>query len=203
MSTLCSAVAENNVRYMCGVFWRGKEETETLFKRLRACEDGVFFQPFWTDVSHDRFNEDEMAAVAARFGVMPKHASYIAVYPAYLVVLGPSKEVTRPEFWRQPSWNDKLFPRGSGIERGLYDVSDVPQLPQRNEVAIRDFLPLKQKLAPLWRWRKGVHQLLLWVGSSRPSGKCALNNFAAKAWFHQRKGDLSPPRSRQKARRGR
>ena len=61
---------------MCGVFWRGKEETETLFKRLRACADGVFFQTFWTDESHDGFNDDEMAAVAARFGVVPKNASY-------------------------------------------------------------------------------------------------------------------------------
>jgi hypothetical protein len=158
---------------MCGVFWRGKEETETLFKRLRACEDGVFFQPFWTDVKHDRFNDVEMAAVAACFGVVPENASYIAVYPAYLVVLGPSKEVTRPEFWRQPSWNDKLFPRGSGIERGLYDVSDVPQLPCPCPRGIRDFLPLVQKPAPLNKWKKGVHQLLLWVGYSRPSRKSA------------------------------
>ena len=82
----------------------------------------------------------------------------------YLVVLGPSKEVTRPEFWRQPSWNDKLLPPGSGIERGLYDVSDVPQLPCPCPRGIRDFLPLVQKPAPLNKWKKGVHQLLLWVG---------------------------------------
>ena len=80
VTSVCSAVAENDVRYMCGVFWRGKEETEKLFKGLRACADGVFFQTC---------------------------GSYIAVYPAYLVVLGPSKEVTRPPFWRQPSWNDR------------------------------------------------------------------------------------------------
>ena len=75
VTSVCSAVAENDVRYMCGVFWRGKEETETLFKRLRACEDGVFFQPFWTEESRGRFSDDEMAAVAARFGVVPKNAS--------------------------------------------------------------------------------------------------------------------------------
>jgi hypothetical protein len=28
-----------------------------------------------------------------------------------------------------------------------------------------------QKLAPLNKWKKGVHQLLLWVGYSRPSKK--------------------------------
>ena len=44
VTSVCSAVAENDVRYMCGVFWRRKKETETLFKRLRACEGGVFFQ---------------------------------------------------------------------------------------------------------------------------------------------------------------
>ena len=70
------------MRYIFGVFWRGKEETETLFRRLNVCEGGLFFQPFWTDVSHNRFNGTEMAAVAARFGVVPKNASYIAVYPA-------------------------------------------------------------------------------------------------------------------------
>ena len=117
---------------MCGVFWRGREETETLFKRLRACADGVFFQPFWTDESHDRFNDDEMAAVAARFGVVPKNARYIAVYPAYLVVLGPSGEVSRPEFWSQPSWSDELFPHGSGIQSGLGNLSVIPQLPPYN-----------------------------------------------------------------------
>ena len=46
---VCSAVVENRVRYICGLFWRPKSETEFLFKQLRACEDGLFFQPFWTD----------------------------------------------------------------------------------------------------------------------------------------------------------
>ena len=103
VQSVCRTIEEYQVRYICGVFRCGKEETETLFKRLRACEDGVFFQTFWTDESHDRFNDDEMAAVAARFGVVPKNARYIAVYPAYLVVLGPSKDVARPPFWYQPS----------------------------------------------------------------------------------------------------
>ena len=51
---VCSIIEQQHVRYICGVFWRGKEETETLFKSLRACEDGVFFQPFWTEEIHDR-----------------------------------------------------------------------------------------------------------------------------------------------------
>ena len=101
------AVAENKVRYLCGVFWRERWETEMLFKRLRACTKGIFFQPFWTDEGHATLNKAETAAVAARFGIVTQNVNKIAVYPAYLVVLGPSKEVTRPEFWRQPSWNDR------------------------------------------------------------------------------------------------
>ena len=61
---------------MCGVFWRGKEETEKLFKRLNVCEGGLFFQPFWTEDADDRLTDEDMAAVAARFGVVPKNASY-------------------------------------------------------------------------------------------------------------------------------
>ena len=80
----------------------GREETETLFKRLRACEDGVFFQTFWTDESHDRFNDDEMAAVAARFGVLTHHVQSIATYPAYVVMLGPCTEVVVTSTWDAP-----------------------------------------------------------------------------------------------------
>ena len=93
---------------------------------------------------------------------------FIAVYPAYLVVLGLSKDVTRPNMWEQPNWDSKLFPCKSGIEMGLRGVPDVPQFPEHGEVT-RDFRPLSQKHAPLDLWKKGVHQLLLWVGSSRPS----------------------------------
>ena len=96
VESVCHAVETNAVRYMCGVFLRGQEETATLFKRLRACKDGVFFQPFWTEQSHDTYSDAQMAAVATRIGVVPKNVRYIAVYPAYLVVLGPSKEVIRP-----------------------------------------------------------------------------------------------------------
>ena len=174
LQNVCSAVEANEVRYMCGVFWRGKEETEELFRRLGACEDGIFFQPFWTDVSHGKFSDDEMAAVAARFGVLQHNASYLVLHPAYFVVLDPSKEVIRPEFCTQPRWDDELFPR-QAIQSGLVDVSEVPQLPQRNEVKLPDSLPLTQKKAPLHLWKKGVHQLLLWVGSSRPSRKCRRN----------------------------
>ena len=104
---------------------------------------------------------------------------YIAVYPAYLLKLGPSKDVSRPKMWRQPSWDGKLFPRKSGIESGLCELSNVPQLPDMNEVA-RDFLPLKQKPVPLSKWKKGVRQLLLWVGYSRPSRKSA---YYSHVWF--------------------
>ena len=179
MTAVCSAVAENEVRYICGVFWRGKEETEKLFKRLNVCEGGLFFQPFWTEDDDTRFSDEDMAAVAARFGVVPKNARYIAVYPAYLVVRGPSKEVSVPAIWAQPWWTGELFPCGSGIERSLRHLSDVPQVPQTNEVILQDCLPLKQKLAPLWRWKRGAHQLLLWVGYSRPSKKCA---YDSRAW---------------------
>jgi len=178
------AIEENNVRYLCGVFWRGKRETETLFKRLRACANGVFFQPFWTDEGHATLNKAETAAVAARFGIVTQNVNKIAVYPAYLVVLGPSGEVSRPEFWSQPSWSDELFPHGSGIQSGLGNLSVIPQLPPYNAPVwcTQDFLPLVQKRAPLEKWKKGVHQLLLWVGYSRPSRKSAKDR---EAWWNR------------------
>ena len=185
MSMVCSAVAESKVHYICGVFWRKKDEIETLFKQLGACESGVFFQPWWTHDRHDKFDAHEMAALGARFGVVPQNASYIVVYPAYLVVLGTrADEVTRPELWRQPGWQDELFPHGSGIQRGLKDLSVVPQLPEHIAPGgiTRAFLPLIQKQAPPQKWIKGVHQLLLWVGYSRPSRRCAK---AREAWWNR------------------
>ena len=49
MNHVCRENGEAQVRYICGVFWCGKEETETLFKRLRICKEGMFFQPFWIE----------------------------------------------------------------------------------------------------------------------------------------------------------
>ena len=43
-----SAVAEYQVRYICGVFSRGKKDTEKLFKELNIGQGALFFQPFWT-----------------------------------------------------------------------------------------------------------------------------------------------------------
>ena len=116
--------------------------------------------------------DEYMAAVAARFGVVSDNVKYISVYPAYLVVRGPSTDVGRPHISEQPWWDGKLFPCGSGIEKGLRALSDVPQLLEKNEVRFRDFLPLKQKLAPRCLWTTGVHQILRRVGCSRPSKRC-------------------------------
>ena len=98
---VCYAVESNEVRYLCGVFWP-QSRPETLFKRLRACEDGVFFQPFWTEDCDDKVGDDEMVAVAAHFGVVSDNVKYISVYPAYLVVRGPSTDVSRPHISEQP-----------------------------------------------------------------------------------------------------
>ena len=116
---------ENRVRYICGLFWRPKSETEFLFKQLRACEDGLFFQPFWTEEKQGGFNDDEAAAVAAHFALVQTNASYVAVYPAYLVALGPSA-VRRPWMSDQPNWDSKLFPCGSSIEKGPPHVVQCP-----------------------------------------------------------------------------
>ena len=177
---VCSAVAGDQVRYLCGVFWRGKEDTEPFFKILRAGEYGLPFQPFWTEEPQYGFNNDEVAAVAAHFNVVQQDASYVAVYTAHLVALGPSV-VKRPWMSEQPAWSDKLFPCGSSIEKGLRTLSNVPQLRQKNEGASTHALPLTQQKACLDNWTKGVHQVLLWVGDSRSSIKCASSGWAAGA----------------------
>ena len=84
LSMVCSAVAAEQARYVCGVFWRGKDDTELFFKRLGAGDYGFFFQPFWTEEPQDGFNDDEVAAVAANFNVVPKDTSYVAVHPRVL-----------------------------------------------------------------------------------------------------------------------
>ena len=74
--------------------------------------------------------------------------------------------------WDAPNWNGKLFPCGSRTEKGFRDLPAVPQLPEKDEGTFGDALPLvRQRKAPLDKWKKGVHQILIWVGFSRPSKK--------------------------------
>ena len=143
-----SAVADFQVRYICGVFSRGKKDTEKLFKELNIGQGALFFQPFWTedaDGSSDasRLTDEDMAAVAARFEMgVPKHVKLVAVYPAYVVVRGPSQDVSVPLISNQPSWSNYLFRDGSGIEKGLGRLVDVPRLPQgKSQVDLQDSLP--------------------------------------------------------------
>ena len=173
MNHVCREIEEAQVRYICGVFWCGKEETETLFKRLRVCKDGMFFQPFWKEEPQEGFNDDEFDAAAVRFDMsVPKNARFIAVFPAYLVVLGPFSSISRPHMSDAPNWNGKLFPYGSRTEKGFRDLPAVPQLPEKDEGTFGDAIPLvRQRKAPLDKWKKGVHQILIWVGFSRPSKK--------------------------------
>ena len=84
--------------------WEG--DTEKLFKDLNIWEGDLFFQPFWTahadgdaDGSSDasRLTDETMDAVAARFEMgMTKNVKPVAVYPAYVVVRGPSQDVSVP-----------------------------------------------------------------------------------------------------------
>ena len=172
MTPVCRAIVEAQVRYICGVFWSGKKETETLFKRLRICKAGMFFQPFWIEEPQEGFNDDEFDAAAARFDMIAKNARLIAVFPAYLVVLGRFSSISRPGMWDAPNWNGKLFPCGSRTEKGFRALPAVPQLPEKDEGTFGDAIPLVwQKKAPLDKWKKGVHQILIWVGYSRPSKK--------------------------------
>ena len=126
--------------------------------------------------------DKDMAAVADHFGVVPENVRWVSFYPAYVLARGFLMDVSVPAIRDQPYWPSTLFPYKSGIERGLRHLSDMPKLRQayRSHNMPRIDLPLKQKLAPLQKWITGVHQLLLWMGYSRPSqssfeGKLELN----------------------------
>ena len=44
VETVRTAVAVRHVRYICGVFWHGRVETENLFLKLGVRASGLFFQ---------------------------------------------------------------------------------------------------------------------------------------------------------------
>ncbi len=139
-----SAVADFQVRYICGVFSRVKKDTEKLLKELNIGQGALFFQPFWTEHAEGDADgcaqERERDAVAARFEMgVPENVRRVGVYPAYLVVRGPSQDVSVTHITQQPNWPDLLFPHGSGIKNGLGRLVDVPQLPQgHSQVDLQD-----------------------------------------------------------------
>ena len=96
-----SAVADFQVRYMCGVFSRGKKDTEKLFRELNIGHGALFIQPFWTQHADGHADGGAQArereAVAARFeNGVADNVRRVGVYPAYLVVRGPSQYVSVP-----------------------------------------------------------------------------------------------------------
>ena len=184
------AVAQFQVRYICGVFSREKEDTEKLLEDLNIGQGALLFQPFWTKHAEGDADggaeERGRAAVAARFDMaVTENVRRVRVYPAYFVVRGPLQNVSVPHIAEHPYWPGRLFPHGSGIKNGLGRLVDVPQLRQdQSPVDLPDPLPMRQKVAPLKLWRKGVHQLLLWLGRNRPSKSSQKKN-RWRAWQHR------------------
>ena len=88
----------------------------------------MFFQPWWTEDAGTRCDDEDMAAVAAakRFGVRPRDVKYIVAYPAYVVMLGPYKDVVVPDMRKAPWWPGELFRWKSIINSGLQHLPDVP-----------------------------------------------------------------------------
>ena len=173
-----SAVAELQVRYICGVFSRVKKDTEKLFNELNIGQGDLFFQPCRTHHAEGDADggaeERERHAVAARFEMeVPKNVRRVRVYPAYVVVRCPLQNASVPHIAEHPYWPDLLFPHGSGIKKGLGRLVDVPRLPQgQSPVDLQGSLPMRQEPTPIQHWRMGVHQLLLWLGHARPSKRC-------------------------------
>ena len=162
------------MRYICGVFSRGKKDTEKLFKELNIGQGALFFQPFW--IQHADGHADggaqarEREAVAARFEMgAPKNVKLVGVYPAYLVVRGPSQDVSVPHITQQPNWLDLLFPHGSGIKKGLGRLVDVPRLPQvQSQFDLQDSLPMRQKPTPHPALEEGSSPVSSLVGACSP-----------------------------------
>ena len=86
---VCNAVRQLDVRYICGVFWQGKDDTASLFKKLRACGGGFFFQSFWCEDTYKRCRDAETAAVAARFDMLPDNVKVHFRVPRILVGAWP------------------------------------------------------------------------------------------------------------------
>ena len=105
MKALCSAVAENQVRYICGVFSRGKKDTEKLLEDLNIGQGALLFQPFWCTHAEDdaEGGAEETAAVAARFEMaVTDNLRCVRVCPAYFVVRGPLQNVSVPHIAEHP-----------------------------------------------------------------------------------------------------
>ena len=184
MTAVKSAVADQNVRFVAGMFTGSRKRVEELVSP-REAGSRLFFQPWWTEdegtvPDGKGLQEEEEAAVAAEFGIWRRHMRHMVAYPAYVVVLGPCKDVVVPSLWAAPHWPGDLFPRDSIIESRLIYLGDVPRLqrlviePQWRRNLI-DLGTLKQKVPDMQWWVKGVHQIILWVGTAR-SGKEATKN---------------------------
>ena len=117
--------------------------------------------------------QEEKAAVAAEAG----KAQCGAVFPAYVLVLGPCARHRPVGLDNAPAWPDWLC-RDGRFEKRLVPLSRLPgatppdrscdqALARRACLARSDLAMVKQKVAGLRWWAQGVHQVVLWVGRAR------------------------------------
>ena len=89
-----------------------------------------------------------------------------------------------PDPWKAPWWLGDLFPWKSTIESGLLHLPDVPHRttapPWRFKQELEDMGTLKQKVPDMKWWTKGVHQIVLLLGDSRPSKASRENTWSRR-----------------------
>ena len=78
---VAAAIEENEVRYIAGVFLLPKKEVDKLFKALHVREGQMLCQPFWTECVDTKCKDEDMAAAAVRFDVMPENAGTLPCAP--------------------------------------------------------------------------------------------------------------------------
>ena len=108
------SLADYQVRFLAGVPLCPREQVEALLSSLNIAGSRSFSQSWWTKDPGSSLltqpGDEEWDAVAANFGVRPEDAMYVATYPAYVVMLGPCKDVVVPNIRDAPWWPEPLFP---------------------------------------------------------------------------------------------
>jgi len=161
-------IVDASIRFLVGVFGDTRKQMEHVSRQCGAAGTGALHQP-WKMYTRE-----------------------FCVYPAYIFVFGPTREVKFLPPDTAPRWSDFVrLPAVAGgsqvsfesnhhaleFENCLIPAHKVPYWPWTHEVKLRAPLDLgiiKQK--PLnekgfkW-WIRGVHQLVAWVGTSRTGRK--------------------------------
>ena len=196
LGALKAAIEKHGIRILLGIFTCPAQQVVDIARSCGAAGTRPFCQTFyrWT------VNGQPMDShTAANLGVHPLHGGNYVTHPSCVLIFGPCSKIAYAPLADSPWLPDWMGMGGLGFNTLARSLTAMPmweedQTLRSGGAKLVDLGFCSQKTTNMSWWTRGVHQLLLHLGTARTGAQCRAAKTQRSNWRYtgpQKKGKWS------------